>query len=56
LYLNFTEGGGPDPKLNAQLSSVIAQAKGYSMPLASIQSAMKQDKVKHTRYLMFSGP
>jgi transcriptional/translational regulatory protein YebC/TACO1 len=48
LHLNFSEGGGPDPKVNAQLSSIIAQAKKCSMPLASIQSAMKQDKVKHT--------
>lgn len=40
----MAEGGGPDPKFNVQLSSIIAHAKKCSMPLASIQSAMKQDK------------
>jgi transcriptional/translational regulatory protein YebC/TACO1 len=54
VAFNISEGGGPDPKFNARLSSVIAQAKKFSMPLASIQGAMKQDKVKQTSDLMFA--
>jgi hypothetical protein len=53
LHLNFTEGGGPDPKFNAQLSSIIEKEKKCNMPLASIQSAMKQDKVTHLRFDVF---
>jgi transcriptional/translational regulatory protein YebC/TACO1 len=45
LQLFFSEGGSPDPNLNAQLSSTIAQARKYNMPLASIQNAIKQNKV-----------
>jgi transcriptional/translational regulatory protein YebC/TACO1 len=49
LQLYFSEGGSSDPNFNAQLSSTIAQARKYNMPLASIQNAIKQSKVPDNR-------
>jgi transcriptional/translational regulatory protein YebC/TACO1 len=41
----LSEGGSSDPNFNAHLSSTIVQARKYNMPLASIQNAIKQNKV-----------
>nr|XP_027213180.1 uncharacterized protein LOC113806265 [Penaeus vannamei] len=41
IKLAVKEGGGADPKLNSKLAKAIEFARSCSMPLASIESALK---------------